>query len=217
MKNKKLKAAIYIGTLLWVVAFVQMGITRILYTEDNFSQAFARNQLEVVSSKVELKAKIGKEDKNRIIQKEVWEKEFGENTIVSISNVNAIDYLHALIDTNADTKNMSQTKKKLSSFLNKMNYNDYQLHTIVECQYKGKMTQKEKQSLTEKLFKQYGAMILSNKEDNNYFVAYGYTLGEQDSITINGKKVNLNLAITYDEEKGVSRIFLGTPLIQVDF
>ena len=47
MMNKKVKATICIVALLWVVAFVQIGITKFLYKDGTISYAFVRNQLVV--------------------------------------------------------------------------------------------------------------------------------------------------------------------------
>lgn len=213
MKSKKLKATIYIGILLWVVAFVQIGMTQLLYSETNISQAFTRNQLEVVSTGVECKAKLGE----KVIDKKAWKKEFGKNSKVDVKSIDKTHYMHAKVNTDADLETMQKTKEKLRSFVKENKLDDYEILTFVECQYRGMMSSEKKEKLVERLFRQCGALTVTKKETDDYFVAYGYTLGEQDSVEINGRKVNINIAINYDEGKGITRIFIGTPLLNVDF
>lgn len=213
MLNKKLKAAIYIGSILWIVAFVQIGMNALLYSDSNISQAFARNQLEAVGSSVELKVNLGKQT----IDKKAWKEEFGKEQEIKVSKTKDGNYLHVKVDTNVDIKSMYEKKERIRSFLDKNNLQEYELATLVECRYKGKMTDEKKKELVQRLFKQCGALTINTKESDDYFVAYGYTLGERDSVTVNGKKVNVNIAINYDEKEGVSHIYIGTPLLNIDF
>ena len=60
-------------------------------------------------------------------------------------------------------------------------------------------------------------MIISSRQTSDYYVAYGYTSGIAFCKKINGQKINLNLAITYDETSDETTVYLGVPLLNTDF
>lgn len=84
----------------------------------------------------------------------------------------------------------------------------------------GKLSEEAMQELAQKIFRDFGGgEVLSSTGMGveNYFVAYGYTRGLETEKKVNGKTVNLTVAMSYDETKDVTRIVLGTPLINSDF
>lgn len=84
----------------------------------------------------------------------------------------------------------------------------------------GKLSEESMQELAQKIFRDFGGgEVLSSTGMGveNYFVAYGYTRGLDTGKKVNGKSVNLTVAMSYDETKDVTRIVLGTPLINSDF
>lgn len=84
----------------------------------------------------------------------------------------------------------------------------------------GRLTQDSKRELAQDMFRDFGGeLVMSSvgEEDENYFVAYGYTRGIKKNKNVNGKAVNLTVAISYEEEKNVTRVVMGTPLVNSDF
>ena len=213
MKSKKIKVVIYIGVLLWVIAFVQMGMTRFLYNDINISQAYARNQMELINSSIEIKANL--EDKT--IDRKAWKKEYGKTLTAKTITIHHTNYLHAKNKKNMSIRDIQYAKEKLSYFLHQYRIQDYELITLTECRYDGEMTSEEKQDLIRRLFRYAGAMTVSTSENDGYFTAYGYTLGEEDSILTDGKKTNINIVIRYDEKSDTSSILIGTPYINADY
>jgi hypothetical protein len=74
--------------------------------------------------------------------------------------------------------------------------------------------------LADNLFRSMGGgkvMDNTSSEDGNYYVAYGFTSGLKKFKNVNGHRINLNVAMQYDEEKGYTRVVMGTPLINSDF
>jgi hypothetical protein len=213
MIRTKIKVVICAGIVLWAVVFVQMGITRFLYNDINISQAYARNQMELVNCSIECKADLG--DKG--IDKMAWNKKFGKTITAKTIPVNQVNYLHVKSNENMGIHDIRETKEKLVDALNQHKIQDYELITLTECRYVGEMTSEEKQKLVRRLFRYAGAITVSTNENDSYFSAYGYTIGEKDSIIINGKRVNVNIVIRYDEKSDRSNIMIGTPYINVDY
>lgn len=100
----------------------------------------------------------------------------------------------------------------------------------------GKLSAEGKRELAESLFRQMGGGVVLDSTDSpsigfkkmaaglaetgmltESYVAYGYTNGIQTIRTVNGKAINLTVAMHYDEERDVTHIIMGSPLVNSDF
>ena len=81
----------------------------------------------------------------------------------------------------------------------------------------GEMTSSQKEQLASRLFHVWGGVLKDTRQTSDYYVAYGYTSGIAFCKKINGQKINLNLAITYDEISDETTVYLGVPLLNTDF
>lgn len=83
----------------------------------------------------------------------------------------------------------------------------------------GRLSPEKRQEVARDIFREFGGaeVMSSDAENENYYVAYGYTNGIEMVKQVNGKKINLNVAISYDEKNQVTRVIVGTPLINSDF
>lgn len=153
MLKRKFKIAIMTAAVLWMVVFIQIVVTRIYVANNDFTQAFARNQLTITGN-------------------------------------------------NNDTRNIKAG------------------NTCIEGKIFGKMDRKEMAELAEDLFRSMGGgsvLTGSISSGENYYVAYGYTNGIANVKNVNGRKVNLNVAISYNESEDCTNVIMGTPLINSDF
>jgi hypothetical protein len=84
----------------------------------------------------------------------------------------------------------------------------------------GRLDTVEMEKLADNLFcSMGGGKIMDNEssDGSNYYVAYGYTSGLKKYRKVNGHRINLNVAMQYDETKGYTRVVMGTPLVNSDF
>lgn len=89
-----------------------------------------------------------------------------------------------------------------------------------EGELPGKLDGKEMQELADDLFASLGGGRLFDsdiEENDNFYVAYGYTSGIENTKKVNGRKINLNVAITYDEKADCTNVTMDSPLILTDF
>ena len=155
---RKFRMIIFLVAALWFVALVQILITRFYVSHTSFTQAFARNQVEVISDET-------------LRQEE-------------------------------DLRNRAQGNQ------------------CVVGSVDGKLSESERVELAGKLFGEFGGAAVADSLENifsDYYVAYGYTTGIKESRNVGGKRINLNVAISYDEEKNKTKIYMGSPLINTDF
>lgn len=82
----------------------------------------------------------------------------------------------------------------------------------------GRLSLEKRQEVTKSIFREFGGVEVMNSdpENENYYVAYGYTNGIDIVKRVNGKKINLNIALSYDEENQVTRVTVGIPFINSD-
>lgn len=151
--GKKFKIAVWAAALLWIVVLIQIMITRLYVSRNDFTQAFARNQL----------------------------------TVEKVSR---------------DSADLSEG------------------NTCLEGHVQGKMSRDEREKLAAGLFSTLGGTsVMEHSEDagSGYYVAYGYTTGLSYYKRVNGRRINLNVAICYEEEKDRTRVIMGTPVINCDY
>lgn len=83
----------------------------------------------------------------------------------------------------------------------------------------GRLSTKEMADTAKALFQTMGGSVVMDhveSGDSGYYVAYGYTTGLDTCKKVNGHRVNMNVAIQYDETKGRTCVTMGTPLINSD-
>lgn len=88
---------------------------------------------------------------------------------------------------------------------------------MIKGHLSGSLSLEQQEQLASRLFHAWGGTIQSEQTTENYYVAYGYTSGISFYKKINGQKINLNLAITYNEISDETTVYLGIPLLKTDF
>lgn len=207
--NKKIRATIYVGVILWIVAFFQIITTKYMVNETGITQAFARNQMTISRSTVELKANLGK----KTIDKKVMQSVFGEDTFITVQNKSGQNYAHVTAGENGTISDLSQIYATMQELCRKSKVTDYELSIAVTGELSGKMTKDEKDALCSSLEKAMGAVRVRTIHEDGYYVSYGYTPGLEDSIVSGGIRSNLTIALTYDEDNNKTKVTMGSPLL----
>lgn len=83
----------------------------------------------------------------------------------------------------------------------------------------GRLSKEKRAQIVNSIFREFGGcpVMNSDEENDNYFIAYGYTKGIQSKKYVNGKVINLSVAVSYEEENQMTRIVVGVPFINSDF
>ena len=151
----KFKILLLTLVLLWSIAFIQTCMTRLYVSRTAFTQAFARNQIQI----------------------------------------------------NNETEVTSDTRNTKTG-------NECREGTV-----EGRLSAEERAKVAHNIFREFGGEeVLDSDVDNpDYYVAYGYTSGVEQYKRVNNKKININVAMSYDEQENKTRIIVGTPLINSDF
>ena len=81
----------------------------------------------------------------------------------------------------------------------------------------GTLNSTEKNELADGLLDRLGAKVVTENRDNDIFTIYAYSKGAGSYITIGGNKINMNIAIGYDEEQDRTKVYLASPINSLDY
>ena len=81
----------------------------------------------------------------------------------------------------------------------------------------GALNNIEKNELADGLLDRLGAKVVTENRDNDIFTIYAYSKGAGSYITIGGNKINMNIAIGYDEEQDRTKVYLASPINSLDY
>ena len=81
----------------------------------------------------------------------------------------------------------------------------------------GKITLYEREKIIKELLSYLNAVEKDTYETDNILSVYGYTSNIEDYIISKDNKINIDIAFTFDKEKEITKLYLATPLITVDY
>ena len=81
----------------------------------------------------------------------------------------------------------------------------------------GALNNIEKNELADGLLDRLDAKVVAENRDSDIFTIYAYSKGAGSYITIGGSKINMNIAIGYDEEQDRTKVYLASPINSLDY
>ena len=79
---------------------------------------------------------------------------------------------------------------------------------------KGQLSLEKKNTLTNALLESLSARTVYEHRDNAYYTVYAYTGRIDEYIVVEGKKINVQVAVSYDREENVTKIYVATPMLE---
>ena len=217
MSRKKVLWMIWTAAVVWAVACIQILTTKFFVSNMDMTQAFARNQLVIENS----------EDAEGTGSTTVIEDGKGtEDTTVTENGIGTGDTAIAEdgkvtedITVTENAKGTGSTADTGSATSTEDTRNTREGNKCVQAFKTGRLSTKEMADTAKALFQTMGGSVVMDhveSGDSGYYVAYGYTTGLDTCKKVNGHRVNMNVAIQYDETKGRTCVTMGTPLINSD-
>lgn len=106
----------------------------------------------------------------------------------------------------------SEFREELERIAGKMKLKEITTTLELCGQYKGEIPLAKKDELTDHLLAElYAQPVYENRENKNYTV-YAYTGAVKEYKVVEGKKINVQVAIYYDREENITEVVLATPL-----
>ena len=83
--------------------------------------------------------------------------------------------------------------------------------------YEGKMSREEQRIAAETLFDRMKAVRRDEIDEEELYTVYGYSSDGGEARSVAGVPVNVNLAVTYDEQLDRTVFRLGCPMIGTEY
>lgn len=90
-------------------------------------------------------------------------------------------------------------------------------HVTMTGTYAGMMDLKEKKEVAHSIMQALGAKVHDTFETNQIYNQYGYTPMVEEWIQVGNHKVNVDLALRYNEYENNTYLYLATPMITVEY
>lgn len=122
--------------------------------------------------------------------------------------------------TQAFARNQVTVLQEQTEQQNKDSRNAEEGNTCTQGVVRGRLSEEEMRELAQDMFRTMGGsevLAMDSWRNENYYTAYGYTAGIKNYKIINGKRINMNVAISYDEEKDMTNVIFGSPVINSDY
>jgi hypothetical protein len=98
---------------------------------------------------------------------------------------------------------------------------DMEIDTSVTVNLKGQLTGKLdnniKDMITDQILSKIDAKIVSQNKTDDLYTIYAYDNDIKDYIVVGSNKVNVNLAMSYDELKNITYVYFSTPINNQDY
>ena len=236
------KRGIIIFIMFWILAGIKVFQNNLEEKEEQITQVFKQIGTEEKNSETEYFGKIkgnfmGEEERKQFLLKTA--KKLGITKIGNVTQEQGEG--HSCTQITAENRR-SKTELKILTMSNEEQYlcvriffeNDLhsamyyraQLQDLLEEYvenpqnttmaygfYRGNLTMEEKEEITEEILDCFGAHLVSQQKTGNLYTTYGYTGGINDYMMMGDLAVNLNIAMTYNEIKDQTKVYLAIPVM----
>lgn len=104
-------------------------------------------------------------------------------------------------------------KKAIENSLKQLDIDSIQTTMEYAGYYKGKLSMEQKQEIAHLLVNELQGEIAQEYDEGDLFTVYGYTGLLSEYVVSAGQKVNIQVAITYNEISDKTTVYLATPIL----
>jgi len=134
------------------------------------------------------------------------EEKDGDNTKIK-------HYIIARINISDKISSIDKYKNELEKAIKAIGVNDMQTTLKYEGSKDGSLSNEQKKELSQSLVKDLQGKIAMDYDEGDLYTVYGYTGMLNDYVESMGNKINIQIAITYNEITNKTTVTLATPII----
>ena len=123
------------------------------------------------------------------------------------------NYIIVQLSLSSGIQNIDQYKKIVEEELGTLDVKDEQVILKYEGSREGELSLEEKRTLATTLIAELQGDVALEYDEGDLYTVYGYTGMLKEYISSMGNKINVQVAITYNEMKDSTRIVLATPIL----
>lgn len=193
---------------------------------DNYlSEEDEKNLLQYMSTKIGLNevGNLIKEEKNNGIYIKKDSKD--AKTIIRLvrnkeirKGVSIIKrYIIVDLTIKQDCNTILEFKDKVEKIADKLKAKTVESQVTFNGLYHGRVLEYEKDRISEKFLKELQAKTVVKYNDGDIYRIYAYTGLIGDYIKVDGKKINVNVVFTYNENEKSTNLYVATPILNTDY
>lgn len=129
------------------------------------------------------------------------------------SSVKMKHYIVVKLNIKESIKSIEKYRKRIEESLDQMGIEERQVTVLYEGTVLGLMSSEEKEEMVRLLVKELQGEVAFEYQQGESYTVYAYTGLINEYIETVGCKVNIQIAMTYDEQSLRTKIYLATPLI----
>ena len=135
---------------------------------------------------------------------------------IEINSDGAKQYISIIIVFEGINEVLGEYLDRMDTFVMGCGFNT-KSSIVIKGEMPGSLNQEKVGNVSENIFNKLNARKVTqiHDEQGNTFI-YGYANGLKSSILCENEKVNVSIAFTYDETKGVTIIYVATPVLNID-
>lgn len=239
---RRTKVTLYMAAVLWVAVATQMVVNRVFQEEVKITEAFVKTNIDEMQSSVEIAAEYrtgemdGEEKKTLIcdlaakigltIDKEITVWEEGDRSEyfffkrarkatseIKVISVEQKHYLIVRLSIQEGISGIDKYKNTLEAAFRKLEVKDMQVTLKYEGNQEGNLTSEQKSEVAQLLVDELQGKIALEYDEGDLYTVYAYTGMLKEYITTMNTKINIQIAVSYNEVSNKTRITLATPII----
>ncbi len=204
---------------------VQANVSNIFKLKENLeTYEQMKTKTEDILLQLGIKSVVQVDENENDIKKEYIATKNSEESETIIKIISNKDNKNKVYETNLfiniilydKIENVGYIQKLFEDMENKLGLKGKMNITIVG-NYDGDIGEKERIATAEKIFRSLKSKIVDSFKTDKIYSAYGYTNYIKDSVDLNGKKVNTNLAIRYNSYENKTYLYLSSPIITTEY
>lgn len=135
-------------------------------------------------------------------------KEEKEDGVASINH-----YMVVRLKVYSNPDSILEYRKVLEEVFKELKVTDIQTTMLISSKFTGKLSLSQMNEISDNMINNLDGKIAYANRDETLFTIYAYTGLLPEYVTSLGNKINIHVAITYNEESDSTTVNLGTPVI----
>lgn len=132
---------------------------------------------------------------------------------LSPENAQANTYLYAKISLNRSLDTVLAYKELLEKAMKEMSCTEISTTIQLVGDYAGYLPVERRDEITEHILDALGAEVVYEYREPDMYTVYGYTAGLDNYITVEDKKINVHIAMSQNEERYRTILYLASPIL----
>lgn len=138
------------------------------------------------------------------------------NITIKVKDIDDKTYTSIIVSQNAHTMNINNIKQTIfKNFLQKRAYPKFSI--LVQGKFEGKMTSQEMKQVALNIINNKKAIFVDGIEDDNLISVSAFLPTLEERKKCDNSFVNLNIALRYSSINNCTYIWVGSPLIFVEY